>query len=475
MSNFLLWIESLISGILPFVFLIFCGIYLTVKSRFFQFRYLPTSVKYALGGIFSKNKSGKGVSPFQSACTALSATVGTGNIAGVAGAISLGGAGAVFWMWLSAALGMCVKVAEIILALKYREKDGGEYRGGPMYYIKNGLSDAFAPLGFLFAVVGVFAVFCSGNLTQTNASVTSVSDNFYVKLAGGIIFAAVTAFVIIGGSKRIGMFTEKIVPVMAAVYIILSLGILIINIDFLEEAFIMIIKGAFNPQAVTGGLVGSLSAAVMTGASRGVFSNEAGLGTSAMAHAAAENDEGVKQSLYGIFEVFADTVVICTLTALVLLCSRANINYGQTASTELVQSAFSTLYGGWASWLLGLMMCLFGISSVIGWGFYGVVCSGFAFGKAGKRLFTVIYPLVCVAGAVCRVDTAWRLSAFFNGIMLCINIIAVMLLSGEAAADMRNFRIEKRKKGKLNDKRTDFTPAVKFGKRRSGAYNIGGK
>lgn len=475
MSDFILWLENLISGILPFIFLIFCGIYLTLKSRFFQFRYLPSSVKYALGGIFSKNKSTDGVSPFQSACTALSATVGTGNIAGVAGAISLGGAGAVFWMWLSAALGMCVKVTEILLALKYREKAGGEYRGGPMYYIKNGLSSAFAPLGFLFAFAGVFAVFCSGNLTQTNASVTSVSDNFYIKLTVGIIFAAVTAFVIIGGSKRIGMFTEKIVPVMAAVYIVLSLGILIINIDFLKEAFIMIIKGAFNPSAVTGGLIGSVSATVMTGAARGVFSNEAGLGTSAMAHAAAENEEGVKQSLYGIFEVFADTIVICTLTALTILCSRVNINYGETASTELVQSAFSTLYGGWSFWLLGLMMCLFGISSVIGWGFYGVVCSGFAFGKAGKKLFTAIYPLVCIAGAVCRVDTAWRLSAFFNGIMLCINIAAVMLLSGEAAADMKNFRLETGKKGKLNDKRTDFAPAVKFEQRGSGAYNIRGE
>lgn len=460
MTDILLWLENFISGILPFVFLIFCGIYLTFKSRFFQFRYLPAAISQALGGIFSRKKKAGGVSPFQSACTALSATVGTGNIAGVAGAISLGGAGAVFWMWVSALLGMCVKVAEIILSLKYRERADGEYRGGPMYYIKNGLSAAFAPLAFLFAVVGIFAVICSGNLTQTNAAVTSVAENYYIRFAVGAAFAVLTAFVLIGGSKRIGMFTEKIVPFMAAVYIILSLGILLVNIDFLKEAFIMIIKGAFNPSAVTGGLVGSLPAVVMAGASRGVFSNEAGLGTSAMAHAAAENEEGVRQSLYGVFEVFADTVVICTLTALVVLCSGTEISYGRTASTELVQSAFSTLYGSWSSGLIGVMMILFGISSVIGWGYYGSVCSGFVFGKTGRRFFTAFYPLVCIAGALCRVDTAWRLSAFFNGIMLCINVTAVMLLSGEAAEDMNNFRIKKRKKGKCNDKRTDFTPAV---------------
>ncbi len=434
----IMFAESLISGMLPFIFLLFCGLYLTYKCSFFQFGFLPSSVKYALGGIFKKKAKG-GVSPFQAACTALSATVGTGNIAGVAGAVSLGGAGAVFWMWVSAFAGMMVKAVEILLALKFRERKDGEYVGGPMYYIKNGLPKVFMPLAAVFSFTGIFSVFCSGNLTQTNAAVCSLNGGFPIKLAGGLIFAAVTAFVIIGGARRIGLFTEKIVPLMALIYILMTFGIIIANIGLLPGAFKMIFEGAFNPSAVTGGAVGSIITAVIEGASKGVFSNEAGLGTSAMAHSASELTDGVKQSLYGIFEVFADTVVICTLTALTILCSGVNIEYGKTASTELVNTALTTLYGKGAGILLAVMMCLFGLSSVIGWGFYGIVCSGFIFGMRGKKLFTAVYPFFCIAGAVLTADTAWRLSAFFNGIMLVVNMIAVMLLSSDAISQIREF------------------------------------
>lgn len=432
------FLESLISGMLPFIFLVLCGLYLTLKCRFFQFGFLPESVKYALGGIFKK-KTKDGVSPFQAACTALSATVGTGNIAGVAGAVSLGGAGAVFWMWVSAFAGMIVKAAEIVLALKFREKKDGEYVGGPMYYIKNGLPKAFAPLAAVFSFTGIFSVFCSGNLTQTNAAVCSVNGGMVMKIAGGVIFAAVTAFVIIGGARRIGLFTEKIVPFMALIYILMTFGIMGANIAALPNAFKMIFEGAFNPSAVTGGAVGSVISTVIEGASKGVFSNEAGLGTSAMAHSASEHTDGVRQSLYGIFEVFVDTVVICTLTALTILCSGVNIEYGKTASTELVNTALTTLYGKGAGILLAVMMCLFGISSVIGWGFYGTVCSGFIFGKRGKRIFTALYPFFCIVGAVIKADTAWRLSAFFNGVMLIVNMLAVMLLSSDAVNSIRSF------------------------------------
>lgn len=428
MKQFLLFTENLISGMLPFAFLLICGIYLTVKSRFFQFKYLGKSMTCALGGIFDK-KQNDGISSFQAACTALSATVGTGNIAGVSGAVAIGGAGSVFWMWISALVGMIVKVVEIVISIRFRERRDGEYVGGPMYCIKNGLPKAFKPMSFLFAFVGIFSVFTSGNLTQTNAAITSVGSSFVVRLVGGIIFTVVTALVIIGGAKRIGIFTERIVPLMAVIYIIMSLGIIVVNFDYLGTAFKMIFEGAFNPSAVTGGIVGSVTVAVMSGASRGVFSNEAGLGTSAMAHSAAENADTVKQGLYGIFEVFADTIVLCTLTALTILCSRVNIDYGTLASTELVQTALSTIYGKMSYILIALMMCLFGISSVIGWGFYGTVCSGYIFGNFGKRLFILVYPLVCLLGAFCNVDVAWRLSSFFNGIMLCINLVAIMLLS----------------------------------------------
>lgn len=442
MRDFFCFAETLISGMLPFVFLVFSGIYFTVKSNFFQFKYLPSSVAYALGGIFKKRKKGE-VSPFQAACTALSATVGTGNIAGVAGALSLGGAGAVFWMWVSAFAGMIIKVAEIVLSLNYREKKDGAFVGGPMYYIKNGLPIAFKPLAAIFAVCGIFAVFTSGNLTQTNAAIASVGGGTAVKVTGGIVFAAVTAAVLAGGNTRIGAFTEKTVPLMAALYIVMTFGVIGKNLSELPRAFGMIIKGAFCPKAVTGGVIGSFTAALVNGASRGVFSNEAGLGTSAMAHSASDNTDGVKQSLYGIFEVFTDTVVICTLTALTVLCSGVYINYGAAASTELVNKAFSVIYGDLSGALLALMMCLFGLSSVIGWGYYGTVCCSYVFGNKGKRLFVFIYPAACIIGAVCSADTAWRLSAFFNGIMLCVNTFAVMLLSSFVNEKLNNFSLKK--------------------------------
>lgn len=443
MTSFLTQTENLISGTLPFVFLVASGVYLTIKSGFFQFYFLPLSIKHALGGIFKSSKAKNGVSPFQAACTAISATVGTGNIAGVAGALALGGAGAVFWMWITAFAGMCVKSTEIILALEYREKRGKEFVGGPMYYIKNGLSKAFLPLAFVFSLVGMVSAICSGNLIQTNSAITSVGQGFSVKLTGGILFAFITGAVIIGGAKRIGLFTERIVPFMAVLYTLMALGIIMVNIDFLPEAFIMIFKGAFNPKAVTGGSVASVSTAIMLGSSRGVFSNEAGLGTSAIAHSAAEKEEGVKQSLYGIFEVFADTVVMCTLTALTILCSRVNIDYGNNASTELVQNALSTLYGNSSGIIVGIMMCLFGISSVIGWGYYGIVFGEYILGKKGKNLFIIIYPFFCILGALCSTGLVWRLSAFFNGLMLCINMVAVMLLANESIDKMVDFRKKK--------------------------------
>ena len=428
MKAFLEFTENLISRMLPFVFLIVCGVYLTVKCRFFQFRFLPASLKYAFGGM--KSNSGKnGVSPFQAACTALSATVGTGNIAGVAGAVAIGGAGAVFWMWVSAFAGMIVKVAEILLSLEYREKKQAEYIGGPMYYIKNGLPKILAPLSFLYAAAAVPAVFCSGNLTQTGAAVQSFGGGTAVKFIGGAAFAAITAAVLAGGAERIGNFTGKIVPFMALLYLIMTFGIIGVNISRLPAALSMILEGAFKPAAVTGGAVGSLSAAVLTGASRGVFSNEAGLGTSAMAHSASAYTDGTRQGLFGIFEVFVDTVVICTLTALSMLCSGVGIEYGKGASTELVSSAFATLYGKYSVILLAVMMCLFGLSSVIGWGYYGIVSCNFLFGKTGRRLFLLVYPLFCIPGALMNIDAAWRLSAFFNGILLSINVFAVLLLS----------------------------------------------
>lgn len=437
------FMENLISGMLPFSLLIFCGVYITVTGRFFQFTKFFDSLKLVIKAFRSKKQTGKGISSFQSACTAISATVGTGNIAGVAGAISLGGAGAIFWMWVSAFLGMAIKFAEVKFAVFYRERQGTEFIGGPMFYIKNGLHKSFGIFGIIFVLAAIPAVFFSGNITQVNAAVLSIGTSAGTRFVFGIVFAFLTALVIGGGAKRIGTVTEKIVPIMSILYILLSLGIIIANFSFLPKAFLMIFEGAFNPKAVTGGVIGSVTTAMMTGASRGVFSNEAGLGTSAMAHSVAVDAKADTQGLFGIFEVFIDSGLICTLTALTILCSSVNIEYGSFASSELVSKALSLFYGFAAKHLLSIMMSFFAFSSVIGWAFYGDICSKFIFGDKGKKLFAILYPPTCIIGALCNAEIPWRLSAVFNGIMLCINLPAIMLLWSKK--DKRGKEIDIRK------------------------------
>ena len=428
---------------LPFALLIICGAYLTVKSRFLQFTHFPASLKLIIKAATAKKDKNSGFTSLQSACTALSATVGTGNIAGVAGAISLGGAGAIFWMWVSALLGMIIKYTEITLGILSREYRGEKYVGGPMYCIKNLLPERLKILSGIFAFCALPAVFCTGNLTQTNAAILSVSDNYLVRLSLGIVFCLLTAVITSGGAKRIGAVTEKIMPVMALSYIALSVGVIISNIDFLPRAFKMIFTGAFNPRAVTGGCVGSVITCILTGASRGVFSNEAGLGTSAMAHASAVDADITRQGLFGIFEVFADTLIICTVTALTILCGGVNIEYGAAASARLVGNALFLSYGKAAPVLLSVMLCFFAFSSVIGWALYGDICASFLFGKKGKRIFLKLYPFGCILGAAANTGLAFRLSGIFNGIMLCINLPVIFLLS-DKIIDMKVRKNERR-------------------------------
>ncbi len=426
----LYFLQSLISYFLPLTLLVICGIFITLKGRFFQFSKFGLSIKFIIKAITSKRPKNHRLNSLQSASTALAATVGTGNIAGVAAAISIGGAGAIFWMWISAFLSMAIKYAEITLAVIFREKkEDGEYVGGPMYYIKDKLPKVLKPLSVIFALAGIPATFCTGNITQSNSAILTVSHNMTVRFILGLLFTLLTYLVIFGGAHRIGSVTEKTVPVMAVIYTVLALGVVFLNIELLPSTFKMIIVGAFNPNAVTGGIVGSVLSCVISGASKGVFSNEAGLGTSAMAHSVAYDASSQTQGLFGIFEVFIDTVVICTLTGLTILCSGVNINYGSIASAELVGKAFSVNYGSFSSALLAVMMCFFGFSSVIGWAVYGNLCSSFLFGEKGKKIFLLLYPLGCIIGAVSSVDFAWKISEFFNGIMLCINLPALLLLS----------------------------------------------
>ena len=424
----IIFFENLISGTLPFTFLMVTGLYLSFKTGFIQITRLGEAARLTRRAFLGRD-SKEGISSFKSACTALSATVGTGNIAGVAGAISIGGAGAVFWMWVSSLLGMCIKAAEITLAVIYREKNSGGFAGGPMYYIKNGLGGKFKVLSFIFCLAAIPAVFCSGNLTQTNAAVITFCSSNTSRLIFGIIFCAACFFSIPGGFKRIANITEKLVPFMSVLYIALCIAVVLINKNNLYKAFEMIFQGAFSPKAVTGGAVGSIITCAFIGASRGVFSNEAGLGTSAMAHSVATDADPKNQGLFGIFEVYIDTILLCTLTALTILCSSVKINYGDIASTELVAAVLRINLGDFGNIALSIMMCLFAFSSIIGWAVYGKLCWGFLFGKTGSVIFTLTYPIFCIFGAVCDSNTVWRISSVCNGIMLCVNLTALLILS----------------------------------------------
>ena len=441
-------INGTLNGIvwgLPATVLIFgVGLYLSIRTGFLQFTKFGTVWKNTIGKIFHRTtEAGHGaVTPFQAVCTALAATVGTGNIAGVAGAIAIGGPGAVFWMWISALLGMVTKYSEVTLAVHYRQKNKhGDWVGGPMYYIENGLGKKWKFLGILFAIFGVFAVFGTGNATQVNTIVASIDTaliSFGVMEAGstatlnlilGIVITVLVGMILLGGIKRIGHVAERLVPIMALLYVVLGLGIIIVHIDNLPTAFSSIVKGAFNPSAVTGGVVGAAFVAVQKGVARGIFSNEAGLGTASIAHAGAEVNDPVQQGLFGVFEVFVDTIIICTFTALVILCSGVPITYGAAAGAELTISGFTSTYGNWITIFTAVAMCCFAFTTILGWGLYGARCSEYLFGEKVIKPFMIIYSLVAIIGATVKLDLLWSIAETFNGMMAIPNLIAVALLS----------------------------------------------
>lgn len=438
-------VNNFIWGVPAMICIFGVGLYLSLRTRFLQIRKFPYAIRTTIGRMFRKKDASDGaITPFQAVCTALAATVGTGNIAGVAGAIAIGGPGAVFWMWISALLGMCTKFAEVTLAVFYREKNAnGELVGGPMYYIKNGLGKKWHFLAYLFAAFGVLTVFGTGNATQVNTITTAINSalmNYHViseksvslsNLIQGIIIAALVALILLGGVKRIAQVTEKLVPFMALFYIILALGVILLNINTIPSVFVSIFKGAFRPSAVTGGIVGSMIMSVKKGVSRGIFSNEAGLGTGSIAHACADTRKPVKQGMFGIFEVFTDTIVICTLTALVILCSGTSIAYGQAAGAELTISGFTATYGNWVSLFTALAMCCFAFSTILGWGLYGARCIEFLFSEKITKYFMAAYSLVAILGATANLGLMWSIAETFNGLMAIPNLIALFLLSGK--------------------------------------------
>jgi AGCS family alanine or glycine:cation symporter len=452
-------VNNFIWGVPAMICIIGVGLVLSFRTRFLQIRKFPYAMKVTIGRMFRKKQAADGaMTPFQAVCTALAATVGTGNIAGVAGAIAIGGPGAVFWMWISALLGMCTKFSEVTLAVHFREKnDKGEFVGGPMYYIKNGLKKHWHWLAYLFAAFGVITVFGTGNATQVNTITTAIDSALFnygiiskdsastINLVIGIVLAVLLALILLGGIKRIGQVTEKLVPFMALFYVVLALGVVILNINHVPAVFKEIVEGAFSPASVTGGVVGSFFMSMKKGVSRGIFSNEAGLGTGSIAHACADTRKPVKQGFFGIFEVFVDTIVICTLTALVILCSEVPITYGQAAGAELTISGFTATYGNWVSLFTAVAMCCFAFSTIIGWGLYGARCIEFLFGTKVNKPFMFVYSLVAIVGATLDLGLLWSIAETFNGLMAIPNLIAVFLLSGVVVKLVReHFDLETR-------------------------------
>ncbi len=440
--DFLTIINSFVWGTPTLLLIFFTGVILTIRTNFFQIRFFGAAFKS-----FFKTpqiKNGKKMTPFQSASTALSATMGTGNIVGVAGAVALGGPGAVFWMWVSAAFCMIIKFAEISLAVRYRETNpDGSYSGGVMYYIKNALPKIFSPLSYAFCACGVATAFGVGNMTQINtmsASVSALAKTFFdispqsdtrIKLFVGIVCAVFCAFVL-KSDGSIGRFCEKLFPIMTILYIGMMLGAIILNCNKIPSALSQIFIGAFNPTGITGGAIGSAFIGVRFGMSRGVFSNEAGLGTAPTVYACSDGDE-TSLGLMGIMEVFIDTVVVCTLTALTILCA-GDITYGVDTAASLTLNALTNVYGKTIIFIFCPIICFFAFSSVIGWGLYGAKFISFLLGEKTKPIFLILFITAMLPAAVFRADAVWVIAEILNGLMAIPNITALLFLTNEIAA-----------------------------------------
>ena len=440
------------------------GAFLTVCCGGVQFRHFGHAMKNTVGKIFQKQEAGEGaVTPRQAVTTALSATVGTGNIVGTSQAIAMGGYGAVFWLWLAALVGMCTKYAEIVLAIKYRERDEkGDWVGGPMHYITKGLGEKWKWLAVLFCVFAVLASFGIGNMSQVNsitgsvigavAAFTEVSAGVEVALKWimGISLALLVAAILWGGIKRIGAVTEALIPFMSIFYIAFTLIVIFAHIDGLGDAFAKIFSTAFTPRAMFGASTGIvLRQTIIWGLRRSAFSNEAGLGSAAIAHAAAETKGPVHQGLYGIFEVFIDTIVICTLTAMALICSGIDIGFGNKPGSELITAALSTVFGTkFAALFVAVALMMFAFSTVLGWSLYGTRCVQYLFGYKGVRVFQVVFVLIVVVGCVSPLSVVWDLADTFNGLMAIPNFIALFALSGVVAKETKKYFAEAGKEKK---------------------------
>lgn len=465
-GEFIKFLDGIAWGPWMLVLLVGTGIFLSARVGFIQFRKFGYAMRNTIGKVFHKQSAGDGeVTPFQAVTTALAATVGTGNIAGVTGAITVGGPGAVFWMWISALFGMTTKYAEVVLAVRYRERNAkGDYVGGPMYYIKNGFGQKWTWLAMVFSLLGAITAFGTGNMTQVNTiagAFNTVIDAFggnsqgtLISMFGqmvplssliiGVLVAVLVALVLFGGIKRIGSVTEKLVPFMAAIYIICSLVVVLCNLGSIGKIFAMIFEGAFSAQAALGGAFGiTIMSTIQKGVGRGIFSNEAGLGSAPMAHAATSEIDPVRQGLYGIFEVFMDTIVICSLTALTLLCGAqrgVDIAWGQSAGAELISASYATVFGSKiGSLIVAVGICLFALSTTLSWALYGSRCFEFLAGTKAVTFYQIVFVLMVVVGATLKLELVWDIADMMNGFMAVPNLVALLGLSGVVVKLTKNY------------------------------------
>ena len=449
MSRILECLNRFVWGLPTLALILSVGIYITIRTRGVQLRLFPKALSQFFRSL--RRSDDTGVSSYQALCTALAATVGTGNLAGVAGAIVLGGPGAIFWMWVFAFLGMATKFAEASLAVYYRRQtDNGEYIGGPMYMIRTAMPKTWHWLAGIYSFFGVVAAFGVGNATQVNAVLGGIhsvldcygfSPSWMLDLVIGVILSVIIGRILLGGAKGIAEMAEKLVPLASMFYILLCIGVFLLRAECIDDAFRAVFSGAFMPRAVTGGAVGSVIVALRVGASRGTFTNEAGMGTASIAHSSANTDHPVNQGLMGIIEVFVDTIVICTMTALVILCSGIPIPYGVDAGVSLTLSAFNDVYGNWSNIVITISLCAFAIATIIGWGLYGMRCAQYLFGDSVWRKFVVLQSLTVIVGAVINTGTVWLMSEIVNALMAIPNLIVLIYLTPKLNSLIRDYKI----------------------------------
>lgn len=440
MSGILEQLYAMVWGAPALILILGVGLYLSLRTGFIQLRLFPKACRDFCRKLRPGSKTDDGISPFQALCTALAATVGTGNLAGVAGAITIGGPGAIFWMWICGLLGMVLKLAEAALSVRYRIRENGEFFGGPMYMIRNGMKKRWLWLAASYSFFGVIAALGVGNATQINAVLTGINDcilsfggtpSRQLNLLLGCGIALLVTVLLLGGAKGIGKITEILVPFAAVAYLLLGVLVLVLRAERIPAAFGAIIQGAFSPNAVTGGVIGSFVVTLRVGVSRGVFTNEAGMGTAGIAHAGANVAHPMEQGLMGIMEVFLDTIVICTVTALVILCSGVVVPYGATVGAELTMAGFSVVLGDWVRVFITLCLCLFAFATVLGWGLYGARCAQYLFGKNVWKPFALLQGITVILGAVLNTGTVWLLAEIVNGLMAIPNLIALSVLGPE--------------------------------------------